>query len=796
MLSVAVMMLFSIMFPAPPKPQAPPAGAQANGEAAPDADAVVAGAAAGADNQPRQGDQPAPVAALPQVAVADVPTQFATLGSLDPDSGYRMLVTLTSTGAAVRRAEMASPRYRDQDNRTGYLGELELKNVDGGVEVQVVGAGTPAAEATPTAIEPGDVIVGIGASQPTAIKTTNDLLAALAETKPRQELTLQVRHGKGAPQSRTITLSRRPFAALRPELDNYRMRSAEPPADFADPPSLLLSLSALNGKPLESVDAKRIAELLEQGNWETAAQSATSVTFRRALPELKLELIKRYTLQPVPPKDRDDVDFPGYHLQLDIELRNTADQAQTLAYRLDGPTGMPLEGWWYSYMISQRWFSAAGLRNVVVRFSGSSELQIDGPQIAEGDVKPMGDGQALAYVGVDGQYFAAVLIPVRKTLDEVWFDTTEAVLAGQTMVELEDGTMERRPKLDPRTRQSYTNVTCRLTRKPIELAPGAPPFKESFQVFIGPKRPDLLAQYQAAGDPNYSLKDIIYYGLALFGAVARAMLAILHFFHAIVGNYGVAIVMLTVLVRGAMFPISFKQTQNMARMQALKPEMDRITEKYKTDMQKRSQATQELYRKHKINPLGGCLPVFLQLPVFIGLYRALMVDVELRQSPLFGNGIRWCSNLAAPDMLLDWSSVMPDFINNGQGMFSLGPYLNILPLITVALFLVTQKLAMPPPTNEQAAMQQKMMKYMTIFMGLLFYKVASGLCLYFIASSLWGIAERKLLPKANPAGAAATGGTTGTGPAGPSGKRPHDGGTKPGPNGSPSQKPPKAKRKK
>ena len=162
-------------------------------------------------------------------------------------------------------------------------------------------------------------------------------------------------------------------------------------------------------------------------------------------------------------------------------------------------------------------------------------------------------------------------------------------------------------------------------------------------------------QYQAAGDPDYSLKDIVYYGLALFAAVARAMLGILHFFYSIVGNYGIAIIMLTVLVRGAMFPISYKQTQNMARMQALKPEMDRITEKYKTDMQKRSQAMQELYRKHNINPLGGCLPVFLQLPIFIGLYRALMVDVELRQSPLFSEAIRWCSNLAAPDMFLNWS---------------------------------------------------------------------------------------------------------------------------------------------
>jgi YidC/Oxa1 family membrane protein insertase len=184
--------------------------------------------------------------------------------------------------------------------------------------------------------------------------------------------------------------------------------------------------------------------------------------------------------------------------------------------------------------------------------------------------------------------------------------------------------------------------------------------------------------------------------------------------------------------------------------------MDRINEKYKNDMQKKSQATQELYRKHNINPLAGCLPVFLQLPVFMGLYRALAVDVELRQSPLFGHGIRWCSNLAAPDMLWNWSAIMPEFITSGQGIFGLGPYLNVLPLITVALFLVTQKMAMPEPTNEQAAMQQKMMKYMTVFMGLLFYKVASGLCLYFIASSLWGIAERKLLPKTTTAGATAT----------------------------------------
>ena len=91
---------------------------------------------------------------------------------------------------------------------------------------------------------------------------------------------------------------------------------------------------------------------------------------------------------------------------------------------------------------------------------------------------------------------------------------------------------------------------------------------------------------------------------------------------------------------------------------------------------------------------------------------------------------------------------MPEFITQGTGFFALGPYLNVFPLLTIGLFIWQQKMFMPPPADEQAAMQQKMMQYMMIFMGIMFFKVASGLCLYFIASSLWGIAERKLLPKA------------------------------------------------
>jgi len=207
-----------------------------------------------------------------------------------------------------------------------------------------------------------------------------------------------------------------------------------------------------------------------------------------------------------------------------------------------------------------------------------------------------------------------------------------------------------------------------------------------------------------------------------------------------------AILLLTVIVRLAMYPLSKKQALNAQKMQELQPEIKKLHEKYKKDMEARTKAQQELFRKHNYNPLSGCLVMFVQLPIFIGLYRSLMVDIELRQAPLLGPSIRWCSNLAAPDMFFDWSGFMPTFVVEGTGILGLGPYFNILPIVTVILFIWQQKMFMPPPADEQAAMQQKIMKYMMVFMGILFFKVASGLCVYFIASSLWGITERKLLP--------------------------------------------------
>src|SRR3954454_20873151 len=540
---MGVWLLTMQLFPPPPAAKLQPGAAAPDKGKAESKNAAVAPEAKKTDANKTQPAAlphvPAGAAAGRAIAADKTAAQFVALGSLDPNSGYRMLVTLTNAGAAVLRAEMTSNRYRDQHDWSGYLGDLELKNAQNGVEVQVVGAGTPAAAAK---IEPGDVIVGVGNPQTRDIKSASDLANALALTKPDQQITLQVRHAGNAPAPRSVQLIRRPFAVVRPEIENYQMREVEPPKEFVDRPSFLLTLNEVNGKQLAKDEATRIAQALESGNWELTAHNENSAEFRRVLPELKLELIKRYKLAVAPPDERENRNFAAYNLNLEIELRNTDKAPQTAAYRLDGPTGMPLEGWWYARKISQSW-SGAGLRDVAMRFVGSSSVQVNTSQIVKGKFPPAGDGQSLAYAGVDGQSFSAVLIPQLASLTDVGFDTTKAVIV--------DAPADVKNAL-------FANATCRLSRKTIQLDAGGSQ-RDSYQIFLGPKRPDLLSEYyphsaQWTGDPDYSLRDLNYYGW--FGTIARGMLAIMHFFYSIVPNFGIAIIMLTVLVRGAMFPIS------------------------------------------------------------------------------------------------------------------------------------------------------------------------------------------------------------------------------------------------
>lgn len=248
--------------------------------------------------------------------------------------------------------------------------------------------------------------------------------------------------------------------------------------------------------------------------------------------------------------------------------------------------------------------------------------------------------------------------------------------------------------------------TARLVYAGTDIAPGA---AKSFRTlaYLGPKAGPTLAM------AGHSLPQAI--DLGWFSLIATQLVRLLGAIHEAVGNWGIAIILLTILVKLVLFPLTFKSFSSMARMRKLKPEIDRINELYKDDREKKGAATMELYRKQKINPLGGCLPTLLQLPVWWALYTSLATNIELFHSRFIPG---WLNDLSAPDPVY------------------------ALPLALGALMYVQQ--AITPTTMDPV--QAKMMKYVmpitfTVFMLFL----PSGLCLYMFTNSALGIGQQKLI---------------------------------------------------
>ena len=267
-----------------------------------------------------------------------------------------------------------------------------------------------------------------------------------------------------------------------------------------------------------------------------------------------------------------------------------------------------------------------------------------------------------------------------------------------------------------------------------------------FQWYIGPKDTRVMdeATYgEMAEVIHYAdYGRSFFYRLFLTSYVAPVLLWIMNMFHSLVGNWGVAIILLTVVVKIAVFPImrhsQVKMAAYQAKMAKVKPQLDAINKKFAKDPQKKNEETMKIYRQHKLSPpVGGCLPMFLQMPIFVGLFQALRSSILIRQEPFFG----WIDDLSKPDALIDFGGPVLDFFP-----FSGVTTFNLLPLIMVVLWVLHQR-AMPKPTDPQQAQMQKMMAFMPILFGLILYNYAAGLSLYMITSSLIGIFEQQVIRK-------------------------------------------------
>ncbi len=236
----------------------------------------------------------------------------------------------------------------------------------------------------------------------------------------------------------------------------------------------------------------------------------------------------------------------------------------------------------------------------------------------------------------------------------------------------------------------------------VLIALEVPAGGNEYLVYAGPKEYDRLKSL------GYGLEHIVDFGF--FSILARPLFWVLKFFYGLVHNYGIAIIILTVLVRIPFIPLVNKGQKSMKKLQDIQPKMAEIREKYKKDPQKMQQELMGLYKKHKVNPMGGCLPMVLQIPVFFALYKVLLIAIELRGAPF----ALWIHDLSVKD-----------------------PYY-VLPIIMGVTMVIQQK--MTPSTMDPR--QQKLMMLMPIFFTFLFLSFPSGLVIYWLANNVLSIAQQ------------------------------------------------------
>ncbi len=375
---------------------------------------------------------------------------------------------------------------------------------------------------------------------------------------------------------------------------------------------------------------------------------------------------------------------PPYQFRSSVEVRNQLESARQLGFGITSAHYVRREDEEGGFFGRPSPALSHGICQV-----GDETIREDREGLLSEDesrpMQPHSYGPGVAYVALSSVYFAIIAAPEGETAERCDLLTTDR---GGTPEDPEGSLFE-----------------AQLAMAPIDLGPGEiATFRTA--IYAGPKDFDALETF------GHQATNVI--DLGWFSFIARGMSWLLRTIYDFIGNWGVAIILLTILVRVLLLPFVIPQFRNMAKQRALKPEIDKINELYKDDREKKGAAMMELWRKNKVNPLGGCLPVLLQMPIFFALYQTLSTSIELYHAPF----VWWWADLSSPD-----------------------PYY-VLPVTLGALMFIQQKLT--PIQMDQ--MQAKVMLYamplmMTFFMLLL----PTGLCLYMVTSSAIGITQQRYM---------------------------------------------------
>jgi len=349
------------------------------------------------------------------------------------------------------------------------------------------------------------------------------------------------------------------------------------------------------------------------------------------------------------------------------------------------------------------------------------------PFIASGDtldyktLKKPGDtedflGTNISWGGIQNMYFMAALIPGPGTA----FTSARAMIDPSLAGVIPDKDVHGYPDVE-------------LYGPAFPMKPGER-VKFTYQLFVGPKQSQVL---KAAGkQTGQNLGRVLFHtSWWWMRDLELGLMAMLAWLFTVFKNWGVAIIALTIIVRLVTFPLVQKGMTAQAKMTAeqarLKPLMDKINEKYKSDPQRKQQEIFKLYKEHGVNPFGmfkGCLWMMIQMPILFALYKLFYQSIELRGAPFL-----WIQDLAQPDRLVVFKNSLP----------VIGNEFNLLPLLMGITQVLTSKFSQQPSTDPQQQQMQKTMTYfMPVFMLFIFYSMPAGLVLYWLVSNLWQVLQQ------------------------------------------------------
>jgi YidC/Oxa1 family membrane protein insertase len=431
-----------------------------------------------------------------------------------------------------------------------------------------------------------------------------------------------------------------------------------------------------------------------------------------------LHLEKTFTVVERGPEKGRDNTAAGYEVEVTYHLRNISDHAlKGVRIDTEGP------------IMPQKDMERFDDRVIVAGYD-KGDGGVDVTRDSLGSFKPekpdnnitSEKGYKFLWAGMSSNYFSAIVLQEKEGL----LDSVQ-----EHCMNASDPTDQRVVDLDLQTTD-------------IPLAMGATA-DVPLKVFFGPKERALLeGDYYGVFPRTYNQllsTSSSFCGICALPWLVDRLVDLLWFFHLILRDWGLAIIALVVLVRAILHPISKRSQVSMMELQKMGPEMERLKKKYGDDKDALAKAQMEMHKEMGITPFLGCLPMFLQMPIWIALYSALQNDISLRQAPFLW-GLTWIHDLSRPDRLFHWDAhpfTIPFF---GMKVVSL----NILPIGVAIVMFLQQKLVPQAPTiTAEQQQQQKMMRYMSLLMSVFFYWMPSGLNLYILTSSTIAIFESKII---------------------------------------------------